>query len=478
MKYLTYCFFISILMMVRVLYGGVVPDGYRVETISTPEDVFLEVGGIGFLQDGSVMFCSREGQVWQYKNKQWSLFADGLYEPLGLYVDPKTDDIFVVQRPELTQLIDTDHDGKADYYKTVGQGWGISNNYHEYAYGPVRDSKGNFYGALNLGHDEESGNLVHDSIMNRSAKYRGWFFQINTTGEFVPWASGLRSPCGVGINKDDELFYTDNQGDWVPTSTLHHVVKGRFYGHPASLEDHPDFLGKDLNAITVEKYDTLRTKPIVWIPYGELANSPGNLAFNETQGKFGPFEDQIFIGDQTLANVMRVVLEKVQGEYQGVVFNFVNGLQCGVIRNRFDKDGSLWLGQGARGWNSVGPKPFGIQKIVWDGKTIPTEMHAISLTDQGFKITFTKPMRESELKDLSSYTIKHWGYKYDSHYGSDKMNITSVDIKKINVVNSKTVELELPLVTDRVYHIECRVKADDNSELKNRIGYYTLNRLR
>jgi hypothetical protein len=55
---------------------------------------------------------------------------------------------------------------------------------------------------------------VHDSKMGRAAPYRGWCFQITPEGKFVPYASGLRSPAGIGINKRDEIFYTDNQGDW------------------------------------------------------------------------------------------------------------------------------------------------------------------------------------------------------------------------------------------------------------------------
>lgn len=54
---------------------------------------------------------------------------------------------------------------------------------------------------------------VHDSKMGRSAVYRGWSFQVTLDGRFVPWSSGFRSPVGIGISPDGDIFYTDNQGN-------------------------------------------------------------------------------------------------------------------------------------------------------------------------------------------------------------------------------------------------------------------------
>ncbi len=61
------------------------------------------------------------------------------------------------------------------------------------------------------------------------------FYRSDRDGHFQPLASGLRSPCGIGVSPEDELFITDNQGDWVADSCLYHIREGNFYGHPASL---------------------------------------------------------------------------------------------------------------------------------------------------------------------------------------------------------------------------------------------------
>ena len=464
------------------------PAGYSLETIEIPPHITLGVGGLAFTPKGDLLICTREGEVWRYRDGQWSLFASGLHEALGLYVDPKTSEVWVMQRPELTKLIDEDGDGKADLYQTVNADWGLSDNYHEYAFGPVRDAAGNFYGTLNTSlswvgwakSDRWDVGRIHDSKMGRAARYRGWCFQITPERKFVPFASGLRSPAGLTINARGEIFYTDNQGDWNCTSSLHHVVKGRFYGHASSLTDHPDYAGKNLNRISEEEFDKFRSRPAIYLPHGELASSPGEPVFDETGGKFGPFADQIFLGDQTKSNEMRAVLEQVGGEYQGVIFDFADPLQCGVIRNRFAPDGSLWIGQTGRGWRSVGEKTFGLQRIVWDGKTTPMEMHSVSLTKTGFRVHFTQPVTRATAEKPANYAIKHWGYIFQAEYGSPKVSPTDLTPTAVKLSpDGLTAELELPLVKESVYQLTLsNITSAEGAPMTNPTGYYTLNRLR
>ena len=105
-----------------------IPAGYRVETVPLPDGVAFGVSGLSFAPDGTLYVCTREGQVWTLANNKWQLFATGLHEPLGIYVAPKTSKVFVVQRPELTELIDQDGDGRAERFRTVTDAWGLTNN--------------------------------------------------------------------------------------------------------------------------------------------------------------------------------------------------------------------------------------------------------------------------------------------------------------------------------------------------------------
>jgi hypothetical protein len=58
--------------------------------LEIPEGVTLGVGGLAFAPDDALFVTSREGQVWRLKDDQWNLFADGLHEVLGIYIDPVT----------------------------------------------------------------------------------------------------------------------------------------------------------------------------------------------------------------------------------------------------------------------------------------------------------------------------------------------------------------------------------------------------
>ena len=71
--------------------------------------------------------------------------------------------------------------------------------------------------------------------------------------------------------------------------------------------------------------------------------------------------------------VLRVYLEKVEGQYQGACFRFAEELQCGVLRLAWDAAGDLLVGQSNRGWNSLGNRSFGLQKIHWTSE-VPFEI--------------------------------------------------------------------------------------------------------
>lgn len=465
----------------------ILPAGYRVETLATPlgkdgQPLQFEGGGLDFTADGSLLFSSRLSGIWRYKDGRWSLFADGLHDPLGILVSADGKEAWVTQKPELTHLRDLDGDGQADLYRTLSDDWKFAGNYCEYVHGLVRDKKGNFYFTLNLAdggganRSEVAVEKAGGASMGTTGGYDGWAVKVTPKNEFIPFAPGLRSPAGIGMNRDEEIFFTDNQGGWIPTSTLNHLVPDAFYGYPASLLDLPEYqAGKKLEK---EEFAAKRKPAAIWIPHNELANSPGNPQFDETGGDFGPFEGQVFIGDQTRSNIFRASLEKVQGEYQGCVFNFIDHLQSGAIRIRFGPDGSLWVGQTGRGWAAVGGKMDGLQRIRWDGETIPFEMHSINLTRTGFRVRFTKPLDPETVRQPDAFRFKRWHYHYHGKYGSPKVGTQDVVPKLRSVApDGLTVELDLPLVEGEVYQmITDGLRSTDHEKMTTTTGYYTLNR--
>ena len=104
--------------------------------------------------------------------------------------------------------------------------WPLEGNYHEYSYGPVFLPDGDMLVTLNLGWIGAGASL---------SKWRGWMLKISPEGNMTPIATGMRSPAGFGLNKNGDIFYTENQGDWVGSGRMTHVEVGDFVGNPEGL---------------------------------------------------------------------------------------------------------------------------------------------------------------------------------------------------------------------------------------------------
>lgn len=446
---------------------------YRLDTVAVPKDIVLEVGGMKFVSLGAknagtqgLFVATRRGEVWLLKGKRWQRFASGLAEPLGLWAE-KPNEVYVVQRTELTKLSDINGDGRADDFHTIASGWEVSGGHHEYAFGLVRDDSDHFFMTLcSLGDTSR-------------AKYLGWALRLGMDGSVTPWASGLRCPNGIARSPTGDIFVSDNQGEYVATSSIYHVTKDAFFGHPRSLNWHPDYLGRSVNQIPIEELDKARTPAAVLLHYGPMGQSPSQPIFDTTGGKFGPFEGQMFIGDQTTSAVYRVAIEKVQGQMQGAAFPFRAGFQSGNNRAEFAADGRLWVGQTDRGWGAIGGREFGLQTLTWTGK-VPFEVHHIELTKRGFDVVFTKEVNAESATNVGSYVVQHLYYPFSKTYGVTPQGHTSVKVTAATVSSDrKRVSLELAeLKPGKLFEIKLPgVRDAQQSPLLHSTAYYTLNKL-
>lgn len=485
-------------------------DYYNIYTVPVPEGILLEIGGVATLPDGRIAVATRRGDVWVIENPyrqrggtpRFTLFASGLHEALGLLFHNGS--LYAAQRGELTRLVDNDGDGRADLYETV-HAWPLSGHYHEYSFGPKLANDGNFFVSGNVAFGDQEWWRGESRV-----PWRGWIMKIHQDGTLEPWATGMRSPCGLGV-VDGELFYDDNQGDWMGSGGIWHIRKGDFAGHPAGLrwtdrENSPiNLKTEELYAIADprrEKKDGVYLKPenvqdekdpatlfglkekipsvklpAVWLPHGILGISNSEILQDETDGKFGPFAGQVFVGDQGQSKVMRVVLEKVKGEYQGVAFDFRSGFQSGVLRMNWGHDGSLFVGETNRGWGSAGTTTSGLQQLVWNGK-VPNEMKTVRAMPDGFEIEFTMPVDRAKAEDLNSYGGRSFIYKYHPVYGSPTINDQPLAIKGVKVSDDL---MKVRIVVDnlRQYYVHeiivHGIRSKDGLPVLHPVAYYTLN---
>lgn len=459
-------------------------DYYKLTSLPVPPGVVLEAGALELLPDGRLAASSRRGDIYTVTNPfaedvatmQFTKFAGGLHEVLGLAA--KDDWLYVTQRGELSRLKDIDGDGRADLFETVSDGWEIGGDYHEYAFGSKFDREGNLWVVLCLTGSFSSGH-----------KYRGWCLRITPDGKVLPTCSGIRSPGGIGANAAGDMFYTDNQGPWNGTCGLKFLQPGSFQGHPDGnrwyeLPEVVQALGQKPQTpmsgsrMMVEAAKVPELMPTaVLLPYGKMGQSASGIDFDKSEGKFGPFTGQLFVGDQTFSTVMRVHLEKINGRYQGVAFPFLSGIESGTLSVLTTKQGPMFVGGTNRGWGSRGPKPFSLQRIDWTGK-LPFEIHEMRAKPNGFELTFTQPVDPVAAADVKSYSVKTYTYIYQASYGSPEVDHSEPKIVAAKVAaDGQSVRLMidgLQIGHVHEFHFD-GIQSAAGQPLLHKEAYYTLN---
>lgn len=349
-------------------------------------------------------------------NIQVKRFAKGLDNVMGLKIVDNV--IYVLEREGLTQLLDTDGDGVADQYNCINQAFPSNTSMLNLAYDlGYRD--GAFWAAMSA--DVAQGGMSWGSSGKPNTEAlpgRATLYKLNLDGTAEAWASGFRNPNGMGVFGKD-LFVTENEGSWTPSSKLIHVKQGRFYGHRTN----PPGAIQALN-------NNVQSPPVVWTNWesgATASHSTGRSIGNPIVLKQGRYEGQFLIPDfppDFAANrIFRVFVENIDGELQGVILPFVKGgTTMGPHRIQELADGSLaigiigsnccWGGRSGmgKGFNVMRPNP-----------SAPTPFEVLAIRSTGpttFEVEFTKP--PADAGQTSKYSLRTWRHIATEAYGGGR----------------------------------------------------------
>jgi glucose/arabinose dehydrogenase len=467
--------------------AGVFP-GCELMTIRPP-GVEVPVGGLDLLPDGRLvvaMFDARglrapapqeesNGELWLYSHVaaderssiQRQRIAEGLFEPCGVCVVGEA--IYVSQRSQITRF-DCD-ENRHWHATTVAEGW-ETNDFHALSFGLVhrageRDHPGYLFMARGTGLGRMKNPPNHGSI---------WRVDLGQPAgtNVEPLTGGHRTPNGIGIGPDDQLFVTDNQGEWTPANELNHVVQGSFYGFQHRTDN---------GGSPTPFQDEPTTQPAIILPQDEIANSPSEPVLIPSGW---PFAGQMLVGDVKYGGINRISLEKVGGRWQGAVYRFSQGLEGGSNRLVFDDRGHLFVGaiggDHASSWNWVnrdGEKTYqGLQRLKTNGRAV-FDLECITITKRGFRIKFTEPVAPEWLHDLCNYRLSQWRYVATADYGGPKIDIRELDVLSAKPdETSQAVDIEVAgHKPGHVIHFDLDAVSAKGEPIWSAEAWYTLWRL-
>jgi hypothetical protein len=455
---------------------------YPIVNVPIPPTVPMRPGGFDVLPDGRLAVGTRRGDIYFIKGAfdspptpEFHLFASGQDEIFSLAW--KDGAMTATSWEGVMRILDVDGDGVADHYDTLTNNWGYAEG-HEFAFASKHDPEGNIWVALGLSGSYESHNL-----------FRGWAVKVTPDGKMIPVCSGLRSPGGVGPNAQGVMFAIESQGPWNGCCSLKHLKQGGFLGHPASYNWYPFVPGmkepvkpnSDSRMTTELKRVKELVPPAVKFPYIKMGRSISGFRLNQTGGKFGPFENQIFLGDYTLSLIMRATTEEINGVWQGACYPFREGLATGIMNVEFSPKGQLIAGGFTTNsqWPVRGTEPFAIQRIDWNGMT-PFEIKEINIKKDGFLITFTKPVDSTIAACADSYDITTYTHIFHAGYGSPEVDQTTAHVTKAEP-SADGLSVLVHLEKIEAGHIHDfnlgPMKSKDGAPLLHTKAYYTVNEI-
>ncbi|MEM0924930.1 MAG: c-type cytochrome, partial [Planctomycetota bacterium] len=373
----------------------VVNDGVlELEEIPLPvENPFgrgVRPADVSFFASGHAAVVTFDGDVWICRGLEddseevvWRRFTSGLHEPLSIRI--RDEEVFVFDRSGLWRLVDRDGDGEADYHELFCSRLHQSAETREFPLSLELQRDGSF---LVIKPGQEG---VYSGVL-----------QISADGEQVRLiATGFRQPYLGYDPVTNRVVATDQQGNWVPSSPIHLIDQGGFYGFRRS-----------------EVLDELpATPPLTWIPHAECGSATTVVWMRNA--RMGPLNDKPVLLCYQPPRLMQVHMDIDETAVQGGVTPLDLDLGSKPVMKAAinPADGLLYL-TGFQIWGTSAKERVFFARVRADSArswTLPAQAH---VERRGILLRFEQPLSPKSASRREAYTIRRWNYKRTSAYGS------------------------------------------------------------
>lgn len=348
---------------------------------------------IGFTSDGTAYLATFDGDVFRIKGMDSAgpeavsiqRIASGFFDPQSILV--RGEEVFVLSRLGLTRLVDHDADGDTDFYELIANAWVQSPETRSFPHSLVGMPDGGFL--ISVGGQQESHRTPH----------AGRVIELSPDGEFERiFAEGLRNGFVSRLGDTDRLVASDQQGQWVPATPMHHIEAGNFYGfEPGTAQSREP------------------APAPIWIPHRFAQCGVDLLAIDDERS--GHLFGSVLMVDYYKPSLIQILGSSADPLVQAAAIPLPINLEVPILKGELNPaDGQAYF-VGMQIWGSNAARIEGVTRIrvvepIDDLPFVATAHH------EGVWLQFRSALSAEHFRDPSSYTATSWSYRRTENYGS------------------------------------------------------------
>lgn len=361
----------------------------------------VRLADVQFRSDGTAFGVTLDGDVWRIRGLAsgdgvvlWRRFASGLHEPMSLAI--RDDEIFVFDRNGIWRLRDHDGDGEADAHELFSNAFAQTADMREFPNGIRLAPDGSFVVA--------KGGQQATTL----GKHNGSVLRVSADGRRVTvLGHGFRQPF-IGVDPRTGLVTaSDQQGQYVPTTPLHEVRDGQFYGFLAGFQPR-------------EQYPAPIAEPLVWIPHAVNASGASQVWLHGS--RLGPLDGSLLHIAFNRPELFRVLLWSRTGRLQAAVVSVTQAFDFPPLAGAVNPaDGQLYVtGFQVLGWGTIATRVSGLARLRYTGAPVTLPREALA-TGEGVLLRFDVALDPARTADPRNYRLASWHYQRTYKYGSPQL---------------------------------------------------------